>query len=92
MFLPFQTVNKLLKKASRYRDDVSIRDALVFEDKGNMLTQSIPLLALSVVESSFGAPIETISVKGAYRIQKADTTKNSKEVIVSHGYSQIINK
>ena len=71
---------------------MSVRDAILFQDKGYMLTKAFPLLALSVLEAGFGAPTETISAKGAYRAAAQDKASKGTEVVVAHGYSQIIDK
>ena len=71
---------------------MSMRDAILFQDKGYMLTNAFTLLMLTEAEAGFGAPIETVSAKGAYRAAAQDKATKGTEVVVAHGYSQIIDK
>ena len=57
-----------------------------------MLTSPFSLILLGILEAGFGAPIETISAKGNYRAISEDKLPKGKEVVLAHGYSQIIDK
>ncbi len=68
---------------------MTLRDAIIHEDKGHILVRSSYLLALNFLEASFGAPIEAVSAR---RFADNMLDDSADDAVPIGGYVKIMDK